>query len=84
MAVSYFRRFVMVRELAPQLGIERRADQQKPRVFIWGFPITDQTGQMSDFNSDHRYSLMAAHSNTVIGNEALVLDSAARYPTVNF
>ena len=48
-----------------------------------GFPGTDQTGSIDDFNSEHTYSLMTAHSNTVVGNEALVLDAAARYPAVN-
>ncbi len=84
MAVSYLNRFVMVRELADRLGRDRRDTRIKPRVFVWGFPGTDQKGNLDDFNSDHSYGLMAAHSNTVIGNEALVLDGATRYPAVNF
>ena len=47
-----------------------------------GFPGTDQTGSIDDFNSERTYSLMTAHSNTVVGNEALVLDAAARYPAL--
>ena len=84
LAVSYLNRFVMVREMAPSLGMKRRDSAAKPRVFVWGFPGTNQKGNSDDFNSDRSYSLMAAHSNTVIGNEALVLDSVARYPDVNF
>ena len=48
-----------------------------------GFPGADQTGSIDDFNSERTYSLMTAHSNTVVGNEALVLDAAARYPALN-
>ncbi len=84
LAVSYLNRFVMVREMAPRLGTARTAAHSKPRVFIWGFPGTNQKGNLDDFNSERSYNLMAAHSNTVIGNEALVLDSAKRFPTVNF
>ena len=81
MAVSYLSRFVLVREIAARLGRNRDA---KPRVFVWGFPGTNQKGNIEDFNSESSYSMIAAHSNTVIGNEALVLDSAVRYPNVNF
>jgi len=84
MAVSYLNRFVMVREMVPRLGTARVAAQSKPRVFIWGFPGTNQKANTGDFNSERSYGLMAAHSNTVVGNEALVLDSAKRFPMVNF
>jgi hypothetical protein len=67
-----------------RLGKNRAATDTKPRVFIVGFPSANQTGSMDDFNSEQQYKLMIAHSNTVIGNEALVLDSASRYPEVNF
>ena len=85
LAVSYLNRFVMVREMARRLGSKRKEDAKyKPRIFVWGFPGTNQKGNLNDFNSESSYSLMAAHSNTVIGNEALVLDGAIRYPSVNF
>ncbi len=84
LAVSYLNRFVMLGEMALRLGKQRDQPKAKPRVFVWGFPGTDQKGNPDDFNSEKSYSLMAAHSNTVIGNEALVLDAAARYPAVNF
>ena len=84
LAVSYLNRFVMVREMAQRLGKNRGDGKSKPRVFIWGFPGTNQKGNLDDFNSERSYSAMTAHSNTVIGNEALVLDGAVRYPHVNF
>jgi NAD(P)-dependent dehydrogenase (short-subunit alcohol dehydrogenase family) len=84
LAVSYLSRFVMVRETVERLGTNRAAADAKPRVFIVGFPGTNQKGCLDDFNSENQYNLMTAHSNTVIGNEALVLDSASRYPQVNF
>ncbi|MCX7083989.1 MAG: SDR family NAD(P)-dependent oxidoreductase [Methylococcales bacterium] len=84
LAVSYLNRFVMIREISERLGKDRNQDTFKPRVFVWGFPGTNQKGNLSDFNSEKSYSLMSAHSNTVIGNEALVLDSALRFPKINF
>ena len=84
LAVSYLSRFVMVRETVARLGKNRAATDIKPRVFIVGFPGSNQAGSMDDLNSEQQYNLMIAHSNTVIGNEALVLDSASRYPEVNF
>lgn len=84
LAVSYLNRFVMIREIGERLGKDRSQPDLKPRVFVWGFPGTNQKGNLADFNSEDSYSIMAAHSNTVIGNEALVLDSAARFPKINF
>ena len=84
LAVSYLSRFVIVRETAERLGKNRAQTEVKPRVFVVGFPGTNQKGDINDLNSKGNYSLMTAHSNTVIGNEALVLDGAARYPHVNF
>ena len=84
MAVSCLSRFVMVREMAERLGKNRSAGKSKPRVFIIGLPGSNQKGNPDDFNSEGSYSLLTAHSNTVIGNEALVLDGAVRYPKVNF
>jgi NAD(P)-dependent dehydrogenase (short-subunit alcohol dehydrogenase family) len=83
MAVSYLSRFVILREIAARLGASR-SGKPKPRVFVMGFPGSDQKGDLDDFNSEARYSLVAAHSNTVIGNEALVVDCATRYPNANF
>lgn len=40
--------------------------------------------ERDDFNSELNYVWKTAHSNGVVVNEALVLDSAARYPTLNF
>lgn len=84
LAVSYLNRYVMLREIAPRLGADRPSSHQmRPRVFVWGFPGTDQRGNVADFNSERSYNFMAAHSNTVIGNEALVLDAAGRYRNLN-
>lgn len=83
LAVSYLSRFVMLREMAERLGAHRAAAEAKPRVFIMGFPGADQKFSLDDFNSECQYSLMTAHANTVMGNEALVLDSAGRYPRLN-
>lgn len=81
LAISYLSRFVILRALAPRLG--RSVGMGKPRVFIMGFPGSGQTANVADLNSHQSYGRMAAHMNTVAGNEALVLDSARRYPQFN-
>jgi NAD(P)-dependent dehydrogenase (short-subunit alcohol dehydrogenase family) len=84
LAVSYLSRLVIVRELAQRLGDGRRQSGRRPRVFIMGMPGTDAKPLVGDLNAENGYSPMAVHMNTVAGNEALVLDSARRYPEVDF
>lgn len=84
LAVSYLSRYVIVRELAQRLGKERHETRSKPRVFVVAFPGTDPQIDISDLNSEREYKPMITHAKTVMGNEALVLDSASRYPQVNF
>lgn len=78
-AVSYLSRLVILREIGPRLGKGRAPDTERPRVFIMGFPGTGQVGSAEDLNAEDTYSKWAVHSNTVAGNEMLVLDGAARY-----
>jgi NAD(P)-dependent dehydrogenase (short-subunit alcohol dehydrogenase family) len=82
MAISYLSRLTAVSELAPRLEAAKAA--RPPRVFIMGFPGTGQLGDVTDLNSERRYRAMDAHTNTVAGNEALVLDGARRYPGLRF
>jgi NAD(P)-dependent dehydrogenase (short-subunit alcohol dehydrogenase family) len=84
MAVSYLSRLVIIREIGPRLGKNRPDASMKPRVFIWGFPGTGQTGKVGDLNAEKSYGAISAHMNGVAGNEVLVLDSARRYPNANF
>ncbi|SCW00898.1 LAFE_0D00562g1_1 [Lachancea fermentati] len=84
MAASYLNRLVMIRRMAPRLGKERRKSSLKPRVFIYGYPGTNKLGNLDDLNSEKSYKVMTAHMNTVAGNEALVLDSASKYPNADF
>ncbi|HWO20843.1 MAG TPA: SDR family NAD(P)-dependent oxidoreductase [Kofleriaceae bacterium] len=79
LAVSYLSRLAIVREAAPRLG-SARSGGPRPRLFVMGFPGTGQAGDPDDLNSERSYQAFAAHMNTVAGNEALVLDAAARYP----
>jgi hypothetical protein len=51
-----------------------------PRVFVMGFPGTDELGDPTDLNAEQSYGQFPAHMNTVAANEALVLDTAARFP----
>jgi len=84
MAVSYLSRLVMIRETASRLGKNRPATSRRPRVFVMGFPGAGRIGKLDDLNSEKSYASMAAHSNTIAGNEILVLDSAWRYPNASF
>jgi NAD(P)-dependent dehydrogenase (short-subunit alcohol dehydrogenase family) len=80
LAVSYLSRFVILRGIAPRLGTERPDPAMRPRVFVMGFPGTNQTADPEDLNSERTYKRMRTHGYTVAGNEALVLDAAKRYP----
>ncbi|MBC7790728.1 MAG: SDR family NAD(P)-dependent oxidoreductase [Anaerolineae bacterium] len=84
LAVSYLSRFVIVREAAERLGANRIVENGKPRVFIMGVPGVNQKGSPDDLNSEGHYDSRTSHGNTIIGNEALVLDGATRYSHVNF
>lgn len=84
MAVSYLSRLVILREIAPRLGKDRKAAPRKARVFVMGYPGTGQAGTPDDLNAEKSYGAMPAHMNTVAGNEMLVLDAARRYPNATF
>lgn len=80
MAVSYLSRLVLLRRLADRLGTARPTTSRRPRVFIMGFPGVGATIDLDDINAEKSYKNMAVHFGTVAGNEALVVDSAAKYP----
>ncbi|MCW2319005.1 NAD(P)-dependent dehydrogenase (short-subunit alcohol dehydrogenase family) [Rhodoblastus acidophilus] len=80
MAVSYLNRLVMLREMAPRLGVHRPSGSIKARVFNMAYPGTGQLGAPDDLNGERSYKAMAQHMNTVAGNEILVLEGARRYP----
>ena len=83
LAVSYLSRFVILNEIAPRLGKDRAKTDLRPRMFVVGFPGTEQKADVDDLNSERRYKRLAAHSNTVAGNEVLVLQAAQRFPGVD-
>lgn len=84
LAVSYLNRLVILRAIAPRLGVQRARPTMKPRVFVVGFPGSGQIGTPGDLNAEKSYKAMQAHMNTVAGNEILVLDATKRYPHVRF
>jgi hypothetical protein len=49
-----------------------------------GYPGTGYTGTLDDLNAEKSYRAMPVHTNTVAGNEMLVLDAAERYPDATF
>jgi NAD(P)-dependent dehydrogenase (short-subunit alcohol dehydrogenase family) len=80
LAVSYLSRVEILRRVAPRLGTARGDPKGRPRVFVMGFPGTENLGNAEDLNSEQKYEQFPAHMNTVGGNEALVLDAARRFP----
>lgn len=74
---------LLAKELpAESLGNDRINSDTKPRVFIWGFPGGERKATLNDFNSEKNYGWTIAHSNTVVGNESLVIDSAEQYAKI--
>jgi NAD(P)-dependent dehydrogenase (short-subunit alcohol dehydrogenase family) len=73
MAVSTLCRHAILKRLAPRL-------RPRTRVFVMGFPGAGNLGDPTDLNAERRYQAMAAHMNTVAGNEAIVLDARSRHP----
>ncbi|NVD69605.1 SDR family NAD(P)-dependent oxidoreductase [Duganella sp. BJB1802] len=84
LAVSYLNRLVILRAIAPRLGVRRPMSSLKARVFLMGYPGGGQIGTPEDLNAEHSYKAMPVHMNTVAGNEMLVLDAAKRYPQATF
>lgn len=82
LATSYLSRLVMLSTLAPRLGTHRAIEAHPTRVFLMGFPGTGSAGNLDDLNSESNYQQMNAHTNTVAGNEALVLHAANAYPNL--
>lgn len=83
MAVSCLSRLVILREIGGRLGSARPKGSPKPRVFVMGFPGGEKTATLDDLNSETSYKWTVAHANTVVCNEAFVLDGAKRYPALN-
>ena len=83
LAVSYLSRLVILNEIAPRIGKDRTRTDLRPRIFVMGFPGTEQKADVDDLNSEQGYRRFSAHSNTVSGNEVLVLQAARRFPDVD-
>jgi len=80
MAVSFLNRVAILKGISGRLGIARPADAPQPRVFVMGSPGSGQLGNTGDLNSELRYKAMAAHGNTLAGNEALALGANGMFP----
>lgn len=73
LAISYLSRYAFMRAvLEKSFGSKRMDPTVKPRIYIMGYPGSSQTATLDDFNSERSYGALSAHSNTVLGNEALV------------
>jgi NAD(P)-dependent dehydrogenase (short-subunit alcohol dehydrogenase family) len=80
MAVSFLNRVAILKGISGRLGIARPAGAPQPRVFVMGSPGSGQLGNPDDLNSELRYKAMAAHANTLAGNEALALGANGMFP----
>jgi NAD(P)-dependent dehydrogenase (short-subunit alcohol dehydrogenase family) len=83
LATSALSRWAIVREMAPRLSQGTFPGRVKPRLFVWGFPGGERSLNFADVESSQNYRWQTAHSNTVVFNEALVLDMASRFPDIN-
>ena len=79
-AISYLSRLAVLQGLSPRLGSARTSGAHTPRVFIMGSPGAGTLGNPDDLNSERIYKPMAAHDNTIAGNEILVLGAQDRFP----
>lgn len=84
MAVSFWSRLAMLRELAPDFSTPPAAGAARPRVFIWGFPGAGNLGNLDDLNAEQSYGANVVHFTTVAGNEALVHWAAKKFPGAAF
>jgi NAD(P)-dependent dehydrogenase (short-subunit alcohol dehydrogenase family) len=74
MAVSFLSRFVILKYLTPRL-------KAGTRVFVMGFPGANKgVKNLDDWNAEKSYEggFGTVHMNTLAGNEALVLEYAAK------
>jgi NAD(P)-dependent dehydrogenase (short-subunit alcohol dehydrogenase family) len=80
LAISYLSRFIISDVL-----IKASAISGRKRVFIMGYPGEDmKPTNMDDINFETtEYSMLPAHFNTVIFNEALVYELARRHPDLH-
>jgi NAD(P)-dependent dehydrogenase (short-subunit alcohol dehydrogenase family) len=83
LAVSYLSRYAILNVIAPRLGKDRSEPRMRARVFVMGYPGSGQSANAEDLNSERAYKRMVAHSNTVAGNEALVLEAAERFSNID-
>jgi NAD(P)-dependent dehydrogenase (short-subunit alcohol dehydrogenase family) len=79
-AISYLNRLAILQGLSPRLGSAREDGAPRPRVFVMGSPGVGTLGDPGDLNSEENYKPLAAHANTVAGNEILVLGAKDRFP----
>ena len=79
-AISYLSRLAVLQGLSPRLGSARADGAPRPRVFVMGSPGAGAIGNPDDLNSEDNYRSMAAHANTIAGNEILVLGAKDRFP----
>ena len=79
-AISYLSRLAVLQGLSPRLGSVRADGAPRPRVFVMGSPGTGAIGNPDDLNSEDNYRSMAAHANTIAGNEIPVLGAKDMFP----
>jgi len=79
-AISYLSRLAVLQGLSPRLGSARADGAPRPRVFVMGSPGYGMIGNPGDLNSEKDYRSMAAHGNTIAGNEILVLGAKDMLP----
>lgn len=80
LAISYLSRLAILQGAGSRLGTARQPGAPKPRVFVMGSPGGGELGDPADLNSEESYKALAAHANTIAGNEILILGAEKRFP----
>jgi len=82
-AVSYFSRYVVLREMKEYLEKSAAKRGEAARVYIWGFPGSSAPIKSPDDPQfKQSYKQMDAHMNTVTFNEGLVYSFAKEAPQI--
>lgn len=72
LAISYLSRYVMLQKIFAEKANHVLIKEGETRVFVMGYPGTNQTLKLDDLNSEQSYAQFEAHMKTVVCNEALV------------
>ncbi|KAJ3301336.1 hypothetical protein HDV03_001033 [Kappamyces sp. JEL0829] len=74
LATSFLSRMAVCKQIIHdgKMGTKRPHPDNKPRVFIMGYPGKETKPDTDDFMAQKSYDPVQVHNNTIVGNEALI------------